>query len=270
MSPAMSTPAFFARRTYWWLEARRAFGPRTAFALAAGVALLAATQAAIPALPATATGLLERAFDLRGTASLLLLNDHLALYVTLALFAQVELARVVVGPMEERQLALLLSKPVGVTEFFVARAAPVLAAQVALGAALTLGERLLVADALATSTQVTAAGVVAGGAIATALAVAVAALSLALQVLVGERELGLLVGVVFTFAPLLGSAVLVYRPDVYEGRPWARLLTTFPASLCAHDASLAAAAPWLVLGAAGLSALALALAARAFVARDLV
>lgn len=270
MSTAATTTSEGSLWSFRWYEARRVIGARTALALAIGIALLLATQLAIPALPRMAKEVLERAFGLEGMASLLLLNDHLAVYVTLALFAQIELSRVVIVPMEERQLALLLSKPITVPELFFTRALPVLVAQGILGVVLTSCERALVAGSLGAQAQVSSAGVWAGGVIVTAMSIVVASLALVVQVLASERERGMLAGAVLVFGPLVGSAVLAYRPDVYVGRPLLRLLTTFPGSLCLHDASLAAIAPWFVLGALATSALSITLAARIFVARDLV
>src|SRR4051794_16528145 len=99
-------------RPYFLLEARAGALRGPLIGLLAGTMMIGATHALVPRLPRAVTDVLETSFAIRGEAALLLLNDYLALYAALFFSGFMALVRAFVAPREERQLELLLSKPV--------------------------------------------------------------------------------------------------------------------------------------------------------------
>jgi len=71
----------------------------------------------------------------------------------------------------------------------------------------------------------------------------------------------LLVGSLVWLLPLMPTAVMIYRPDVYEGRAVLRSVITLP-SLVWHDAAAAWAGPLVLILVAPLCALFVRIAGR--------
>ena len=248
-------------RAYFLIEAR-AFALRgPLLGLAVGAAMIALTHVAIPRLPDAALFVLERSFAVQGRAALLLLNDHLAIYAALFFGGLAELLRALVAPREERQLELLLAKPVPARTFVIARVAPVLAAVWLAGAVLGAGTAIAIAP-VSTPASATSAGAL-GGAIVVGSASVLLLAALA-PVLARSRDgfEALVVSFVAWVAPLLPATAFLYRPDLFEGRGALASAIVAPANLVWHDAALPGLAVVATVVAAAGSALLLALAGR--------
>lgn len=240
-------------RPYLWLEAR-AFALRGPLVgLLAGAAMIGATHAAVPRLPASALSVLEASFHVRGTAALLLLNDYLALYTALFFGGFAELSRALAAPREERQLEILLAKPVPAPVLVAARAAPVLAMTWLAGAALG-GAVALAIRPVGSPGSATAAGALGGAVVLASFTVALLAALTPLLVRSRDGFEALVLGFVAWVAPLMPSTAFLYRPDLFEGRGALATALVAPANLVWLDASLPAAAPLTTAVAAALAA----------------
>ncbi|WP_437673395.1 hypothetical protein [Sorangium sp. So ce131] len=239
-------------RDYRLLEARHA--PRRAplVATAAGVAIIAGTHLLVPRMPRPALAILERGFRLDDMGAVLLANDHLAVSF-IAFFVGVSgVLGAVVGPREERQLGLLLSKPVPAAAFLAARVWPVFAAAVLAGVVLSLACGLAVAPHAGGGASVTVAGAVGAGLALTAIALVQLALLTPIFVRVADAFHALLIAFVVWFVPLLPTAVFLYRPDLFEGRETLASLTVMT-SLIWNDRTLAWLGPLALLAALALA-----------------
>jgi hypothetical protein len=248
-------------RPYFLLEAR-AFAVRgPVFGLVAGAAMIAITHLAVPRLPKVALDVLEKSFAVQGLPALLLLNDYLALYAALFFGGFAELVRAFTAPREERQLELLLSKPIPALLFVVARAVPVLAALWLVGAALG-GAMALAILPISSPASATAAGAL-GGSIAVA-SVTVLLLAALTPLLVRSRDgfEALVIGFTAWVLPALPATVYLYRPDLFEGRAALASALVAPANVVWHDASMLAVAPLITVVCAGLTAVLLNVAGR--------
>lgn len=248
-------------RPYFVLEAR-AFALRgPVVGLVAGAAMIVVTHLAVPRLPPAALEVLEKSFAIQGLPALLLLNDYLALYTALFFGGFAELLRALAAPREERQLELLLSKPVPAPLFVLARTVPVLAAIWLVGAALGGATALAILPVSSPASATSAGGFGASVVVASITVLVLAALT---PLLVRSRDgfEALVIGFVAWIVPLLPSTAFLYRPDLFEGRPTLASALVAPANLVWHDASMLAAAPVITLLCAGVTAVLLAMAGR--------
>lgn len=248
-------------RPYLVLEAR-AFAVRGPLVgLVTGAAMIAVTHLAVPRLPQAALTVLEKSFAIQGMPALLLLNDYLALYAALFFGAFAELSRALAAPREERQLELLLSKPVPAPLFVLARSVPVLVATWLVGALLGVATAIAIAP-IESSASATAAGAL-GGSVITA-SVTVLLLAALTPLLVRSRDgfEALVIGFTAWILPLLPSTAFLYRPDLFEGKKALASALVAPANLVWYDGSMLAAAPVITLICAALGAMFLAAAGR--------
>lgn len=247
-------------RLYFFMEARAGVLRGPLIGLLAAAVLIVATHVAVPRLPAAAVSVLEKSFAIQGPAALLLLNDYLAIYAALFFAGFAELLRALVAPREERQLELLLAKPIAPATLVRARAAPVLAA-IAL-AAVVLGAGLALAIApLSAGSAATAAGAMGGAALIGAFTVVLLAALTPLLVHSRDGFESLVLGFIVWTVPLLPTTVFLYRPDLFVGRSALATALVLPANLIWLDAmtpvlgsialASAAAISLLLLGWAG-------------------
>ncbi|MDI1428459.1 hypothetical protein [Polyangium sorediatum] len=241
-------------RDYFLLEARHA--PRRApivAALVGGLGVLG-THALLVRFPARALHFLEQAFDLRGLASVLLINDLMAAYFAPYFVGLAGLLGAIVTAREEGQLEVLLAKPIHARVLLAARVGPILGAAALTGAAIAIATGLSILPHLAPGDMVSAAGALGGGLFLTAFALLLLALLLPLLVRMRDAFHALLVGSLVWLLPLMPTAVMIYRPDVYEGRAALRSAITLP-SLVWHDAAAAWIGPLGLILVASLCAL---------------
>ena len=246
----MATPRSLS--LYFLIEARAGVLRGPLVGLLAGAAMIAATHLLVPRLPQTAISVLEKSFVIKGPAALLLLNDYLAIYAALFFAGFAELLRALVAPREERQLELLLSKPISPSTLVRARAVPVLVAvgfgAVALGASLALAIAPISSPASAT-----AAGAFGGALLLGAVTVVLLAALTPLLVQSRDGFEALVVGFIVWTLPLLPSTAFLYRPDLFAGRPALASALVAPANLIWHDAAMPVLGLIAMGGAAGLS-----------------
>jgi hypothetical protein len=225
-------------RDYFLLEARHT--PRRASIAAAiwGVAAVLGTHAMLVRFPARAILFMEQAFLIRGMAAVLLINDLLAAYFAAYFVGLAGLLASVVAAHEEKRLELLLAKPIRARVLVAARVCPVLVAAAASGVVVAFVTALAILPHLAPGDMVTFAGALGGGLFLTALAVVL--LSALLPVLVRMRDgfHALLVGSLVWLLPVMPTAVLIYRPDIFEAHQALRSTIAMP-TLVWHDATSA-------------------------------
>lgn len=201
-------------REYRRLEFRHAPWRAGAAALGVGVAAVAGCQWLIPRLPAAAVELMRVGFRLGDMAGVVLFNDYAAVYFFAFFAGLVGLLGVVAVPREERRLEVLLVKPVPAATLVAARTWPVLVmtALVGLGTALACA-----ASAWMLNGSVGPAAAFGAGAMMTAVVVLELAALGVVFVRTGDTMLAVLVALLTAIAPLMPTAVFLYRPDAYVG-----------------------------------------------------
>jgi hypothetical protein len=219
-------------RSYFVLELRHAPRRAPVIAAIAGAAIVGFTHVLLPLLPAVAIDLMKRGFLLEDMAGVLLFNDWMAVYFAAFFVGASGLLPVVLIAREEHRLELLLAKPIRASDFLAARTYPVLAASLAVGALTSVACAVAIAPHAGSS--VSAAGAIGGGLFLTAIVlVQLGALSVAF-VRMRDSFHALLVACAAWFLPLMPTATLLYRPDVFEGRE-ALTRWTVMASLAWND-----------------------------------
>lgn len=225
-------------RDYYVLEARHM--PRRAPMAAAivGAAAVLGTHALLVRLPERVIRFLEQAFDIRGMAAVLLVNDLLASYFAAFFVGLAGLLGALVSAWEEDRLELLLAKPIPAHVVLAARVFPILGAAAASGAAVSIVTAIALVPHFAPGDMITVAGALGAGLFLTAYALLLLALLLPLFVRMRDTFHALLVGAVVWLVPVLPSAVLIYRPDLYENHTTLRSTIAMP-TLLWHDATSA-------------------------------
>jgi hypothetical protein len=223
---------------YRAIEARHAAGWVPLVSLLVGIAVVLFTAWLIPILPAQVNGFMERAFLIQGLGAVILLNEYIGVYL-LAYFAGVTgLMRALVEPRENRALEMLLSKPISRRVFLMARVGPILLASSAVGVGMSLVLGLVVRPYTGEGSNVSLAGAVGSGLIFTALAVLLLCVLVVPLLLVRDAFQGLLIAFAMWIVPMFPTAVLLYRPDLYDGRDRLRDLIVLGPNLLWYDASV--------------------------------
>jgi ABC-2 family transporter len=223
---------------YRSLEARHAAGWMPLVSLLVGIAVVVFTAWLIPLLPAQVNAFMERAFLIRGLGAVVLINEYIGIYL-LAFFAGAAgLMRGLVEPRENRSLEMLLSKPISRRVFLEARVAPVLLSSAVVGVVMTLVTALVVRPFTGEGASVSVAGTLGAGLLLTSLAVLLLSLLVVPLLLVRDSFQGLLIAFILWMGPMLPSTVLLYRPDLYEGRERLRDLLALGPNLVWFDASM--------------------------------
>jgi ABC-type transport system involved in multi-copper enzyme maturation permease subunit len=230
--------------------------PRRAPAIMAlvGVACVLFNHLVLPLFPERALEFMRRGFRLDDLAGVLVLNDLMGVYFPTFFLGLLGSLGVVLTAREEHRLEVLLAKPVPAGAFVAARTLPVLAATAAVGAAISVACAIAVALHRGIGTSVGPAGTLGGGLALTALAVVLLA---ALQIVFARLRdpfTGMLVACAAWLATSIPTAVLLYRPDAYDGRE-ALLHGVAMPSLLWHEATMAWLGPLLLVAAAPITAL---------------
>jgi ABC-type Na+ efflux pump permease subunit len=208
----------------------------------------------LPLFPERVIDFMRRGFRLEDMAGVLALNDLMGVYFPTFFVGLASSLSVVLTAREEHRLELLLAKPVPAGDFVAARILPVLASTAVVGVSISAAGALAVAMHAGIGTSVSPAGLLGGGLALTALAVVLIA---ALQIpftRIRDPFTGLLIACVLWLCTSIPTAVLLYRPDVYEGRQALANSIAMP-SLLWHEASLAWLGPLLLLAALPVAAL---------------
>lgn len=241
-------------RDYVLLEWRHA-SRRIPLAVAiGGVITVIFTHIVIPLFPDRAILFMKQGFRLHDMAAVLLLNDLMGVYFPTYFLGLAGSLNIVLAAREEHRLEILLAKPVRPSQFVLARALPVLASALAVGVTISAACAVAIAIHGGPGASVGPAGAFGGGLALTALAlVLVAALQIPFT-RIRDPFQGLLVASFLFLMTSMPAAVLLYRPDVFNGRD--TLLNTFVmTTLVWHDKTLAWLGPILLVAAIPLSVL---------------
>lgn len=172
----------------------------------------------LPLFPPRVIDFMMRGFRLEDLGGVIVLNDLMAVYFPTFFVGLASSLGVVLTARDEHRLELLLAKPIRAADFVAARALPVLAWTAIVGAAISCASAIAVALHSGVGTSTTPAGAFGAGLTLTALAiVTLAALQIAF-VRVRDPLSGLLFACGAWLATMIPTAVLLYRPDVYDGR----------------------------------------------------
>ncbi len=208
----------YALRDYFVLEARHS-ARRAPLAVAVfGILAVVLSHAILPAMPARPIQLMEMGLRIHGMPEVLLVNDLMAVYFAGFFVGAAGLLESIVVAREEHRLEILLAKPLRASMFLLGRTAPALASTLVVGALVSAATAVALLPFLGDGSSVSAWGAFGAGLFATAVAfVQLAALELAF-VSMRDGFHGLLVASIVWIATVMPTAVLIYRPDLFEGR----------------------------------------------------
>lgn len=219
-----------------------------------GIAAVAFDHVVLPLFPARVIDFMMRGFGLVDLGGVIVLNDLMAIYFPTFFVGLASSLGVVLMARDEHRLELLLAKPIRAADFVAARMLPVLAWTAIVGAAISCASAIAVAVHTGVGTSTSPGGALGAGLSLTALAiVTIAALQMAF-VRVRDPLMGLLVACGAWLATMIPTAVLLYRPDLYEGRGALADAIVLP-SLLWHDATSAWLGPLLLAFALPVAAL---------------
>jgi hypothetical protein len=225
-------------RRYRLLEAHHALGWVPLLSLLVGIAIVVFTALLMPLFPVPVITFMERAFLIHGMGAVLLVNEYIGIYLMVFFGGVTGLMRVLVEPRENRSLEMLLSKPVSRRAFLMARVGPILLASTGVGVVLCLILGLVVRPFTGEGSTVSVAGAIGAGLIFTALAVLLLCVLVVPLLLVRDAFQGLLIAFAMWILPMFPTAVLLYRPDLYEGRERLRDLIVLGPNLLWYDAAV--------------------------------
>lgn len=222
-----------------YVRSEAAAAPRRA---AIGIAIAAAgglalSHAVIPHFPETAIGLLKQGFRLRTLGGVMLFNDVVAIYFAAFYVGLAGLVEGLVVAREQHRLELLLAKPVTPMGFLAARTGTTLLTSVLVGVVVTLAMLVALAGHFGEGAEITPLGALGAGLFVTALALVQLAALESLMVRMRESFFALLAGSGVWLATVMPTAVLLYRPDLLDPRPWLADAITV-SSLVWHGAQL--------------------------------
>jgi ABC-type transport system involved in multi-copper enzyme maturation permease subunit len=215
----------------------------------------------MPRFPPAVYRFFLKVFAMRSWTEIIVVNDLMGLLFGLYWIGVVDLLRVYVVPREEGFLDILLSKPIGRTQYLFARVLPSFAVIGAVGAVLSLFLPLKIALINGTA-DLDVAGVFCTGLATTAAALVLLALLNLVFLYTRETYHAVTVAVLLYMAAAMPGAVFMYRPDVYAAHPLVRSLLVFPPNLLWFSAMLPRWMPGLVLAAVGVTAVLLAAGGR--------
>ncbi|PTL80885.1 ABC transporter permease [Vitiosangium sp. GDMCC 1.1324] len=224
-------------RRYHVIEARHAVGWMPLVSLVVGIGIVVFTAVLLPLLPAAVHSFMERAFLIRGLGAVILLNEYTAISMLAFFTGATALMRALVEPRENRSLEMLLSKPISRRAFLSARVGPILLASTVVGAGMSLVTGLVVRPFTGEGSIVSVAGAIGSGLVFTALAVLLLSVLVLPLLRVRDAFQGLLIAFALWMVPMFPSAVLLYRPDLYEGRDRLRDLIVLGPNLLWYDAA---------------------------------
>lgn len=200
---------------------------------------LAASHVILSLVPARVITFMRLGFVLEDFGSVLLLNDLLAVYMAAFLVGITGALSVVIVAREEHGLELLLAKPISAVDLVTARSVPVLARMLVTGVGISLGCGLITAlHPGVEHDAVSASGALGGGLALTALALVLVALLMIAFVRLRDPFHALLLASLVWLSTTMPAAVLLYRPDAFDGRPALRE-TIVLATLVWNEATLA-------------------------------
>jgi hypothetical protein len=213
-----------------------------------GAAGIVASHVILSFVPAQLIEFMRRGFELQDLAGVLLLNDLAAIYFPTFFLGLAGALGVVLMARDEHQLEILLVKPVRAADFVTARALPVLGRTLAVGLSTSLVCGLVMSWHPNAGGSVSALGAIGAGAAMTAVSLVLVGVLMVWFVRIREPFHALLVASFLWLMTTMPTAVLLYRPDLYQGRDTLRRVIVL-SSLVWHEATLAWVG-WVMLAAA--------------------
>jgi hypothetical protein len=238
-------------------EARAAFRLHHLVVLAVALTSLVVTSFLLPSMPESIYRFFKKVFVMNNWTEVILFNDLVTLFSALFWVGVIDLLRVYVLPKEEGYLELLLSKPLGRTEYLLARVLPPFGVVAGLGGMLSLFLPLKIALINGTA-DLHLVSVVCACIVTITLVLTLLALLNLVFLFARETYYAVLLAFAVYALVVLPLALFMYRPDVYQGRSVLRNLMVFPGNLLWMSDGLPSIAPIIVLAAATLSVLLLA------------
>ncbi len=209
-------------------EAGRAIGRRHAVVLVVLCLMGVVLALWLPTFPASVKRFFENVLALEGWPAIVVANDLAGLFFLLYWIGVFDVLAISVVPLEQRQLDLLLSKPLTRRQYLLARLAPVVAVMIGLGAVAAAVSWLALAIAGLSYDPLAYAG-----AAAAVIATVVALVCLVNLAALYARET--YTAVVIAFVPLAAALLpgmfYMYRPDLFNDAPLMRDFVVFPLNL---------------------------------------
>jgi hypothetical protein len=217
--------------------------PQGALGLAlVGIVGIAFNHLVLPLFPPRVIDFMMRGFRLEDLGAVMVLNDLMAVYFPAFFAGLASSLGVVLTARDEHRLEILLAKPIRAADFVAARTLPILVGTAIVGTTISAASAVAVALDAGVGTSTTPGGAFGAGLSVTALTIVLlAALQIAF-VRLRDPLMGLLVACVTWLATVIPTAVLLYRPDVYDGRDALADAIVLP-TLLWHPATAAWAGP---------------------------
>jgi hypothetical protein len=201
-----------------------------------------------PSMPEAIYRFFKKVFAMDNWTEIILINDFTGIFFILFWVGVIDLLRVYVLPKEEGYLEILLSKPLGRTQYLFANLLPAFGVIAVIGIILSFFLPLKIALINGTA-DLHPAGVVCGGIVTTAFVLSLLALLNLVFLFAKETYYAVLLAfIVFTLVILPGS-IFIYRPDVFQDHTALRDLIIFPGNLLWFSESLPKITPIILISA---------------------
>ena len=225
MLPQAKTPPFLVLLRF---ELRRTVAQRHVIALASMIAMGLILAFWLPMFPESVFRFFQRVFQLNSWAEIVFANELAGLFFFIYWIAVFDVLTIYVTPLEERQLDVVLSKPLSRRAYMLARLLPILLT--------AIGMYAVSVTAHWGALRMAGLAYPPGAFIGAGLAVLAWTLFLIGSVnfaILSAREtyVALLIAFVPIAISLLPGMVYMYRPDVFLGAPDVRDLIVFPMNL---------------------------------------
>jgi hypothetical protein len=215
----------------------------------------------LPSMPETIYRFFRKVFIMNNWTEIILINDFIGVFFALYWVGVIDLLRVYTLPKEEGYLELLLSKPLGRTQFLFARTAPAFGMIGGMGIVLSLFLPLKIA-LINGAADLQLPAVLCAGFVTTAFALILLALLNVVFLFSSETYYATLLAFILFALVVLPGSLFMYRPDVFQENAALRDLIVFPCNLLWRGESLPKLTPALLLSAVAINALSLIVSGR--------
>lgn len=199
----------------------------------------------LPSMPPGIYRFFEKVCGLHNWTEMILFNDFMGLFVVVFWTGVIDLTRVYVAPLEEGYLGLLLAKPVTRSRYLFARVLPIFAVASGLGIAISLFYPLKIALINGTA-DLDVLGTLCAGLISLALALGGLAIMNLVFLFTRETYYAVLLSFILFTVMVMPCAMLIYRPDLYDGRAALRNILAYPANVVWFTGALPSITPVII------------------------
>jgi hypothetical protein len=235
-------------------EARAAFRLYHLVVLAGCMAGSVGLSYLLPSMPATIYRFFRKVFAMNNWTEIILANDLAGVFFALYWVGVIDMLRVYTLPKEESYLELLLSKPLGRTQYIYARALPAFGMIGMMGIIMSFFLPLKIAI-INSPADLHLSSVLCAGFVTTAYALMLLALLNMAFLFSSETYYSMLIAFILFALVLLPGSIFMYRPDVFQDHAALRDLIVFPCNLLWRGESLPKVTPALALSAVTVSAI---------------